>query len=355
MSFEDLEASIEARKKRATTSARELQIVDEDDYHDRWLNARNLADKDDLHRLLAVQYEDFRNLLSPKALGQTSECMVDDLMGLRGAFPNFTHVLEEFEGAAYRGLRRKYRELPDLKILLLGPPGIGKTTFVEAVAKVFGQKSHRVSVGGKPAVFELKGLGRHWQNAAPGAIARIFAESAVANPFIILDEIDKCRDAFSSFGRSQDVILELAEPVNARHFRDEYLEIDIDVSNSIIIATANDVSALSEALLSRFHVIEICSPTPAQNHRVIQQIYSTLIQDESDVFEPVLSDMVIGLLELMTPRVARLKLSRALGAAAKRSFQIKDDQGKRVKLEISDLQENGLPKPNRRIGFVVDP
>jgi ATP-dependent Lon protease len=354
VSFEDMEQAAQAIGSHRPSSPRTMTIVDVAAYDDNWAKARARAERDDLQRLLADHFEDCRGLLNRKTLAQVSRQVLLQLEKLHDIFPNFTGAIAEVEGAVCRGLLRQTHELPELKLMLAGAPGLGKTAFVQAMADALGRTCHRISLGGKSAGFELKGLGRHWQSASPGAIAKVFARSTSANPIIVLDEIDKGRDSYTSSARSQDVILELAEPVNARVFHDEYLEVDIDASHAVIVAMANEIGCLSEALKSRFRIIEIDQPTPQQNSVIIRHIYSDLIRDDK-AFDPHLSDAVVRLLESKTPRSARLDLINALGAAAHRIYRANPQAQKLIAIQPEDFKSVSGAAAKRRIGFVSGP
>jgi ATP-dependent Lon protease len=153
-------------------------------------------------------------------------------------------------------------------ILLLGAPGIGKTYLANQLAEALGVASEKISAGGAQGGFQLTGSHGAWSGAKPGMIASLLAKSASAAPVLVIDEVDKICDAQYPF---LPVLLDLLDAGTAKQFRDEYFEMVFDASKIIVILTANDISQVPPALLSRVDVFTILPPEPSQRLRIIEQ------------------------------------------------------------------------------------
>lgn len=154
-------------------------------------------------------------------------------------------------------------------ILLLGPPGIGKTFLANQLAEALGVPSEKISAGGAQGGFQLTGSHGAWMGANPGMVAALLAKSASAAPVLVIDEVDKIvADARYPF---LPVLLDLLDAGTAKQFRDEYFEMVFDASRIIVVLTANDISQVPPPLLSRVDVFTILPPEPSQRLRIIQQ------------------------------------------------------------------------------------
>lgn len=204
-------------------------------------------------------------------LAQITDFTVFDT--LRENFPNFHEVIQLWEASAI-GLGRLGLPFESPPILLAGDPGLGKTFFVAEAARLFGLDYHEISMVLATAGFVLSGCNTQWGEGAPGLIAKSLAKSKVANPMILLDEIEK-----AGSGSKWDPLgpfYPLLESHSARRFKDEALEIELDTSKIIWIATANDLDRLPAPIHSRMRIVHIQQPKPVEMPRVIQSIYSNL-------------------------------------------------------------------------------
>src|SRR6202034_2773585 len=182
-------------------------------------------------------------------------------------------------------------------LALVGPPGVGTTSLGESVARALGRNFVRVALGGVRDEAEIRGHRRTYVGAQPGRLVRALREAKTMNPVIVLDEVDKIGTDYR--GDPSSALLEVLDPAQNHTFRDHYLEVDLDLSRVLFIATANVIDTIPGPLLDRMEVIRLDGYTDnekvaiARHHLLARQANRAgLREDEVVVTDEALSAVV---------------------------------------------------------------
>lgn len=266
----------------------------------------------DAQTTLAAKYQTMLNV-GPTRKFQCVQSL-PTLRDLTEGCPNFSEVVESI----YRqvSLSQSGVGYPIIRpLLLLGPPGVGKTYFARQLAAILGVTFEHIDMASVSAGFVLSGNSAQWSEAQTGRIADALLTSGSANPVVLLDEVDKA----SSDGRYSPlkVLYSLLEPVSSEHFRDEYLQVDINARFVVWILTANEEADIPKPLLNRMDVFRIEAPSQADFEKMAISVFrSCRISSGAVQFAPDVDDTAIFRpLMGMPAREMRRTLESAMGYA----------------------------------------
>jgi len=221
----------------------------------------------------------------------------DDHEGLRDVKDRILEYLAVRKLRADRGLAETGGRGSGAILTLVGPPGVGKTSLGESVARALGRKFVRVSLGGVHDESEIRGHRRTYVGALPGRIVRALKDAGTKNPVMMLDEVDKVGADWR--GDPSSALLEVLDPAQNHTFRDHYLDVDLDLSEVLFIATANVAETIAGPLLDRMEVIRIDGYTEdekvtiARRHLLPRQVERNgLRPEEVDVDDGALRGVV---------------------------------------------------------------
>lgn len=252
--------------------------------HSRWQVIREpipeMRDKDD--RLTLASYEGLRVPLPLVLLPEVAELQAR-ITQLHGEFPWATRAIEVAAGEMLARRRLGAVSFAWAPILLVGPPGTGKTRLARRLAEVMGLVFLPLGVGGSSDSRLLTGTSRGWASGEPSPIVRALRDRRLAQILVLLDEVDKCSTHGSTrtvnAAPMQAALLGLLEPESSRNWIDGYLQVPCDLSKLLFVATANRLGTIEAALMSRLQPVLV--PTPERQHYpvIVQQVVRDVAND----------------------------------------------------------------------------
>lgn len=266
----------------------------------------------------------------------STEGAIDDLYD---ASPNFGAVLDDLRKHLALAVAGD-EAVQFVPILLVGEPGLGKTYFAKKLAHALGTGFEFVSMNSLTAGWVLTGASAQWHNARPGKVAQTLIEGDFANPVVVLDEVDKSGGdhRYDPMG----ALYTLLERDTAIAFKDEFIDVDIDASHILWVATANDESAIPDPILNRMNVYVIERPDADGSRRIALSVYREILDQHRWPFPAEPSPELLDRLATIPARDTRKLLLDAFGTArlAGRDY-----------LVTTDIDAKKLCGRKARVGF----
>ena len=313
----------------------------------------SLVASDEVKEKIKKEIERFQNVAGSNSESAVARGYVETLLALP-----WDKVSEDFKDLAYAkevletehyGLKKvKERVLDFLAvrqltkkgdspiICLVGPPGTGKTSIARSIAKALHKEYVRISLGGVRDEAEIRGHRRTYVGALPGRIVTGLKQAKVKNPLMLLDEIDKMSSDYK--GDTASAMLEVLDSEQNINFVDHYVEIPVDLSEVLFLATANSTHTIPKPLLDRMEIIEVSSYTEnekfhiAKNHLLMKQVEKNgLKKNQISISEKALRKIISEYTKEAGVRSLERKISEVCRKCARELLEQESDQGNNLK------------------------
>ena len=255
----------------------------------------------------------------------------------------------------YLAVRMNTEETNSTILCLAGPPGVGKTSIAKSIARALNRKYVRMSLGGVRDEAEIRGHRKTYVGAMPGRIISAMRQAGTVNPLMLLDEVDKLASSYQ--GDPASALLEVLDSEQNGAFRDNYIEVDYDLSKVLFICTANDISSIPPALRDRMEILEISGYTAEEKkqiairHLIPKQLKENgLKKSQISITEPAVESIISHYCREAGVR----KLERIIGKLCRIAVkEILSENKKSVRISEKNI-EKYLGKPKYRLGDAVE-
>ena len=255
----------------------------------------------------------------------------------------------------YLAVRMNTEETNSTILCLAGPPGVGKTSIAKSIARALNRKYVRMSLGGVRDEAEIRGHRKTYVGAMPGRIISAMRQAGTVNPLMLLDEVDKLASSYQ--GDPASALLEVLDSEQNGAFRDNYIEVDYDLSKVLFICTANDISSIPPALRDRMEILEISGYTAEEKkqiairHLIPKQLKENgLKKSQISITEPAVESII----SYYCREAGVRKLERIIGKLCRIAVkEILSGNKKSVRISEKNI-EKYLGKPKYRLGDAVE-
>ena len=255
----------------------------------------------------------------------------------------------------YLAVRMNTEETNSTILCLAGPPGVGKTSIAKSIARALNRKYVRMSLGGVRDEAEIRGHRKTYVGAMPGRIISAMRQAGTVNPLMLLDEVDKLASSYQ--GDPASALLEVLDSEQNGAFRDNYIEVDYDLSKVLFICTANDISSIPPALRDRMEILEISGYTAEEKkqiairHLIPKQLKENgLKKSQISITEPAVESII----SYYCREAGVRKLERIIGKLCRIAVkEILSENKKSVRISEKNI-EKYLGKPKYRLGDAVE-
>lgn len=254
----------------------------------------------------------------------------------------------------YLAVQSLTKKLKGPILCFVGPPGVGKTSLGQSIARAIERKFIRISLGGMRDEAEIRGHRRTYIGAMPGKIIQGLKKAGVRNPVILLDEIDKIGSDFR--GDPASALLEVLDPQQNSTFNDHFLEVDFDLSQVMFIATANFLSGIPQPLLDRMELIQLSSYTEIEKFQIAaRHLVPKQLENHGLDFKAVNinEEVITSLIRTYTREAGVRNLEREIGSLTRKAAKKYVEQGDKKKpilIQAKDLEE-WLGPPRYKFGL----
>lgn len=271
----------------------------------------------------------------------------DDIEEVKKALDEDHYGLEKVKERVVEALAvRNITNKGDAPILcLVGPPGTGKTSIAQSVARAMNKKYIRIALGGVHDEAEIRGHRRTYVGAIPGRIINGLINAKVKNPLLLLDEIDKVSSDYNH-GDTQSALLEVLDSEQNSHFVDHYVELPVDLSEVLFISTANDISQISQPLLDRMEIIELNSYTEnekmhiAKEHLIPKQLEKNgLSPSNLKITDSALRIIISEYTAEAGVRTLERKIAAVCRKAVRQLYEKGELSGKKISVSKKNIEE----------------